>query len=933
MKLTKFISLILLILFPIITNAANLYVAKTGANDANDCSDSESPCLTIAKAMSEIGDGDTIYIAAGTYQEELSHDWETLTLQGAGAGSTIIEGFSGESPVFLHFCNGDSTLTLNNLTIQNGTGFQGGGIDLACSGEIASSVDLVLDNVEIKNNESTSSGGGIFILDIFDQSTIIIRNSVIHGNTSVEGGGIYLEGISSAIIENTTIYDNSATGIADEGALGGGILVDTSTVNINNATIASNSSATDEGGGIYSDINSTITISNSIIDDNTGNNCVRDLNSAGYNISSDDTCGLELASDSESTDPLLGVFGDYGGELSTLPLLNFSPAINNGNNASCEDTDARSIDRPQQVTCDIGAYEANCGDNIVQGDEECDDADEDNTDACIDTCENASCGDGYTQAGVEQCDDGGTNSNDGCSENCIIEFCGDGILQAGIGEECDDGGNANNDGCNATCILEFCGDGILQAGIGEECDDGNDDSTDDCTNLCLEATCGDGFVEDGIEECDDGNVSNTDSCLNSCTASACGDGFIEEGVEECDDADEDNTDACSNTCTTSVCGDGFLWDGVEECDDGNADNTDACPNTCVEATCGDGFTQSGVEACDDGNEDNTDGCLSICEIASCGDGFVQAGFEACDDADDDNTDGCLNTCEIASCGDGFVQAGFEICDDGDNDNTDSCLNTCVVASCGDGFVQTGIEECDDGNEDNTDNCSNTCEIIEEQDNNEEDTNNDQEENQDEADDETEDEDQTEETSLCGNSEIDEGETCDDGNTNESDGCSEECLYEENNDLELENQGIDFDDLQTGQTISLNLPEPDQNISVLESISDEDCECIWGISPESFGSISDTTTCSTELTINGSTQANLYASFDCNDNVSGTYNQTLIISETQSSTEEESTSLESASTGGGGGCSLNQNSIPNLKILMFFIPILFLIRRRVKLNNI
>jgi cysteine-rich repeat protein len=45
-----------------------------------------------------------------------------------------------------------------------------------------------------------------------------------------------------------------------------------------------------------------------------------------------------------------------------------------------------------------------CGDGVQEGLEECDDADTDNTDGCLDTCQRAACGDGFVQAGVEQCD-------------------------------------------------------------------------------------------------------------------------------------------------------------------------------------------------------------------------------------------------------------------------------------------------------------------------------------------------------------------------------------------------------------------------------------------------------------------------------------------------------------------------------------------------
>lgn len=60
-----------------------------------------------------------------------------------------------------------------------------------------------------------------------------------------------------------------------------------------------------------------------------------------------------------------------------------------------------------------------CGDMEVQIPEECDDDNTDNTDGCLDTCLNASCGDGFVQAGVEECDTtDNMNFPPGCLETC-----------------------------------------------------------------------------------------------------------------------------------------------------------------------------------------------------------------------------------------------------------------------------------------------------------------------------------------------------------------------------------------------------------------------------------------------------------------------------------------------------------------------------------
>jgi cysteine-rich repeat protein len=224
------------------------------------------------------------------------------------------------------------------------------------------------------------------------------------------------------------------------------------------------------------------------------------------------------------------------------------------------------------------------------------------------------CGNSILDPG-EECDDGNGSNNDACLNSCLEASCGDGFVENGV-EECDDGNTENTDNCVEGCRLSYCGDGFVRTGF-EECDDGNADNDDACLEDCVAATCGDGFVQAGVEECDDGNTNNDDACPETCQTARCGDGFVQVGEEECDDGNADNDDACLEDCVAATCGDGFVQTGVEECDDGNTNNDDACLENCVAATCGDGYVQTGVEQCDEGAQNGApvlgacgSGCLN-----------------------------------------------------------------------------------------------------------------------------------------------------------------------------------------------------------------------------------------------------------------------------------------------------------------------------------
>ncbi|MCB1214326.1 MAG: DUF4215 domain-containing protein [Deltaproteobacteria bacterium] len=126
----------------------------------------------------------------------------------------------------------------------------------------------------------------------------------------------------------------------------------------------------------------------------------------------------------------------------------------------------------------------------------------------------AVCGNGFIESG-EICDDGNDRETDACLNDCTQAFCGDGRVHEGV-EACDDGNDLNNDDCTNHCSLSTCGDGIVQE--DEACDDGNTNNEDGCLNTCMIATCGDGFVQAGSEECDDGNNIDDGSCMADCSA-------------------------------------------------------------------------------------------------------------------------------------------------------------------------------------------------------------------------------------------------------------------------------------------------------------------------------------------------------------------------------------------------------------------------------
>jgi len=107
----------------------------------------------------------------------------------------------------------------------------------------------------------------------------------------------------------------------------------------------------------------------------------------------------------------------------------------------------------EKFICRTDCANLYCGNCVIDSGEQCDDCNAINTDAWLNTCVNATCGDGYVRSGVEQCDDGNTSNTDACLNTCVNAICGDGYVRSGV-EQCDDGNNINGDGCSAVCTIE-----------------------------------------------------------------------------------------------------------------------------------------------------------------------------------------------------------------------------------------------------------------------------------------------------------------------------------------------------------------------------------------------------------------------------------------------------------------------------------------------
>lgn len=261
-----------------------------------------------------------------------------------GSGGAIRMGSSDE--------NQEDVLTVTGSLFENNqAGGDGGAI------RIGSHVSLAVDSSSFVNNSSGNNGGAIRIggsATCCDRpaATVSIVNSTFSGNeaaglnwddstNSIGGGAIRVGGSDRVVtLSNVTINDNTITG----DTIGGGIRL----------------------GGNDNDV----TLRNTIVSLNSGgDDCEKnmaeppvgsDFIEEGVSLDSDGSCGVQI-----TANPQLSSL--VGSELPAHFPLAESPAVDAGDNGTCEPDDQLGASRPQDgnedsvAVCNIGAIESVLG--------------------------------------------------------------------------------------------------------------------------------------------------------------------------------------------------------------------------------------------------------------------------------------------------------------------------------------------------------------------------------------------------------------------------------------------------------------------------------------------------------------------------------------------------------------------------------------------
>ena len=225
--------------------------------------------IQAAIGAASVTGGDTILVANGTYSGEGNVNLtvnKPVRIESEGGPNQCIIDCQGNGRAFTFQSGAVTETLLKGFTIRGGRVIGSGGGILCEDG-----AQLTVEDCIITGNAADASsdyqvlgyGGGIACLN----SSPVISNCHIEGNSSaIGGGGLYLLG-SSAIVTRCTITENAG------GFYGGGVYMESVSPKVSSPSFSScmvtQNSAMYYGGGLYSSTNASPEITNCTVADNS----------------------------------------------------------------------------------------------------------------------------------------------------------------------------------------------------------------------------------------------------------------------------------------------------------------------------------------------------------------------------------------------------------------------------------------------------------------------------------------------------------------------------------------------------------------------------------------------------------------------------------------------------------------------------------------
>lgn len=227
--------------------------------------------LLITDAVSFNESGQTPTIDAGG-NSRIFMNTSTLTLNNLTLVNGTVTGDGASGGAILNGTGG--VLTVNGGAMNNNTAVRAGGAIEEASGAPAGTVAVTLNNVDFSGNNAGMAPGNGGVLHVSGAADIVVSGGTFSNNTAMEGGALWNNG-GTMTITDATFTGNTANGSAAD--TGGGALFGQNgaggTINVTNSTFDGNQAAggVSSGGAIFVGEGSTLSVSGGSMTNNTAN--------------------------------------------------------------------------------------------------------------------------------------------------------------------------------------------------------------------------------------------------------------------------------------------------------------------------------------------------------------------------------------------------------------------------------------------------------------------------------------------------------------------------------------------------------------------------------------------------------------------------------------------------------------------------------------
>ncbi|MBN2170903.1 MAG: hypothetical protein JW819_06260 [Candidatus Krumholzibacteriota bacterium] len=216
---------------------------------------------TIQAGLDAAAAGDTVLVAADTYQEHGLIMAAAVVLRGATGDPADVVIDAEQMDEVLNVASVAGTVRIEALTLTRGvTDGSGGGLNVDASaveltdcvvsacmaadggGVYLSGSTATLLRCAVEDNAASSQGGG---LAAFSGATAQLVDCEVRGNSAYEGGGLFASEDSDLDCEAVTVADNEAI------MCGGGVYTTGGDASLLQCDFMGNTCATSRGGGVY----------------------------------------------------------------------------------------------------------------------------------------------------------------------------------------------------------------------------------------------------------------------------------------------------------------------------------------------------------------------------------------------------------------------------------------------------------------------------------------------------------------------------------------------------------------------------------------------------------------------------------------------------------------------------------------------------------